>query len=171
MLLTTRVSTEYSPLHSCNIWQRSPQRKSERLHVSCCPALSLSVLFTPAQFSDKNCQNNFLRFLKRDCVLHLLSYKKKTCVFWSAHFKLVYRTGITEHFLFESDFELCQDTPAQFSGNLWATVSLWQLLKLGESPGGDLQENRSVLTTQSPLQPLISWTNVTHQSLASEWAW
>lgn len=149
----------------------------EKVRMAQCvtlPCSSLSVLFIPAQFSDIYCQNSFPWLLKCNWLLCLWSCIYPTCVFLSKQCKLMYRTEITEHFLFQSDFELCQDTLGPpLHPILRKSVGYCRpvtTVRAGREPRRDLRENRSVLTTQSPLQRLISWANVTHQSLASEWA-
>lgn len=136
----------------------SPQRESGWLSKSLCPALSPSVLFTSAQLSNKYCQVTS-RVQLVCCIFNI--YTKWIFV----HSKEMHRTGMIVHFLFKVHlFKDCilgcvkrsysLGLCTHFSGNLWVTFSLWQLLKLGE--------NHSVLTTKPPLWLLIFWANVTH---------
>ena len=96
----------------------SLQRESEWLSESLCCALSPSVLFTSAQFSDKYCQITSCNFSSATVCCFLDSCKK--CVFVSKHCKPMYKSKDNWGLCFWSlslqrlHFELCQEIPVSW---------------------------------------------------------
>lgn len=160
----------HSPPHSCNtltkLMDHLPRESQNGSmdNVSLPYSFPLSALHCSTVFWQM-LSNNFLWLLKCNCVLCLRFYNYPTCSFASK--QLMYRTGIIEHSCFETAIWIVSRNPP-LHPIIRKSVGYCQpvtTVKAGREPRRNLQENRSVVTIQSPL---ISWANVTHQSLASE---